>query len=131
MAFTAAEIEGLNQVIRDWGKSVRSEAVGLAPRNTGGLASKLRVLFGQEAGDVIWKVAFQFPRYGVFTELGVFGGLKIDQARSAGKLRPRPWLNATIQEQFKTLEERLAQQSMVIVSKAIQEALTKNTKADV
>jgi hypothetical protein len=131
MAFTATEIEEINQIIRDWGKSVMGEARGLTPRNTGNLQSKLKVAFKQDGGDIIWKVAYQFPRYGVFVEQGVFGRMKIEQARQSGKLRPRPWLNATIQENFDELNQRLGQKSIALVSRAIQNALIKNTAADV
>ncbi len=131
MAFTATEIEEINQIIRDWGKSVMGEAHGLTPRSTGNLQSKLKVVFKQDGGGMIWKVAYQFPRYGVFVEQGVFGGLSIEEARKAGKTRPRPWLNATIQEKLSLLEGRIAQKNLVLVSRAIEKSLIKNQGTDV
>jgi|GEM_PF-4893444 len=59
-------------------------------------------------GDVITALGFRFPRWGVFAEMGVFGGLTIERARVEGKLRPKPWFNPVVRNQIPKLLEILA-----------------------
>jgi hypothetical protein len=132
MAFTAAEIEGINQIIRDWARQVADEARSNAPKRSGELSQKISTKFKQDGpADLIWKVVFQYPPHGLFLELGVFGGMTLEKARQSGKAKPRPWLTPSLRNHYPELSRKISNKSMVIVGVAIKRALEENSDTNV
>lgn len=95
-----------------WNKIARSfGAMGsrdMRGSSTGKLSSRIKNRNKTRDG-LVEAVGFVFPRYGVFYEMGVFGGLTRDEARAQGKLDPHPWFNPAVDKHMPKLEKAMGQ----------------------
>ena len=95
-----------------WNKIARSfgamTARDMRSNSTGKLAASIKNRNKSRYG-VVEAVGFVFPRYGVFYEMGVFGGLTRDEARAQGKLDPHPWFNPAVDRHMPKLEKAMGE----------------------
>lgn len=117
------EMLKLNKLARRWSRVTRKDMEGAAP---GKLGQKLKGSNRYRSG-LIEAVGFQFPRYGVFVEMGVFGGLTRDEARAQGKLNPKPWFNPALDEHYPKLVDDIQKLNKNFIVKEISKLKIKNT----
>lgn len=103
MSLTVEEATQINKVVKNWaGNSARRMRV------SSGSALRGRIKVRNTMRDGLLDAAgFQFPRHGVFYEMGVFGRLSRKEAISQGKLNPHPWFNPTIEKDVPKLMTKI------------------------
>lgn len=120
---TPEEIQGLNKTVRKFGSKISRKAKGAA---VGSLREGFRNRNRYQDG-VIEALSFKFPRYGVFREMGVFGGKTRKQLIAEGKLKPKPWFNPAIDAELPLLDQALLDEYENFVVNAAQIRI-KNTE---
>ena len=92
------EIQKLNKIVRIWGSSSRKDMLKLIPtrkseRRKGDNYSlkKVKTKFKYDMG-MVEAIGFEFPRHGVFVEMGVYGGY----SKSEKTFPHESWFNITI-----------------------------------
>lgn len=117
----------LNFIADKWGSATRKDLLGSA-RGAGirAPATKLRLQKKMDSGRVE-AISFSFPRYLVFVEMGVFGGLSIEEARSQGKLDPREWYNPALEKNLPNLEKQILDMFPDLVVKSTKLKIRKAT----
>jgi len=113
--FTHEEILKMNKIVRQWAYSAKIMMKG---RAKGKVSSELRVVNKYSFG-LIEATGFKFPRYGIFVEQGVFGGLTKKEAGSRGKLNPKPWFNPVIEKKVPQLGANLAKATGELIINAV------------
>lgn len=103
MSLTPKQIDQFNKIGQNFGTVTRRDLKAAA---TGNLAASVKNRNKKRDG-VMEAVGFTFPRYGVFYEMGVFGGLTRKEAREQGKLDPHPWFNPTVDRNLPRLEKNM------------------------
>lgn len=127
------EIAEFNRIVTNWTRnSARKMRAGTDASFTwtspGGESAKgLRVGNLKDSG-FIQAAGFLFPRYGVFLEMGVFGGMTREEAESRGKIKPKPWFNPVIDSEVPKLADNLLDLYEDFIIDATR-AQIKNTKA--
>lgn len=124
MSFTPQQIEAINKVAQAWANQTR---LSLKASAKGSISSSLRMQNRYEYG-FIYAITFKFPRYGVFVEMGVFGGLTRKEAAEKGKLRPQPWFNPVIISGLNDLGNNLSKVTADLVLGETNKALIKTEK---
>lgn len=97
----------LNAIADNWGSMARKDM--LTNARASGIsapAGKVKNVNRRTSGRVA-SIGFRFPRYLVFVEMGVFGGLSKSEARAQGKLDPREWFNPALEKNLPHLEDQL------------------------
>lgn len=118
----------LNHIADQWGSMTRRDM--LANARASGIsapAGKVKNVNSQNSGRVD-RIGFRFPRYLVFVEMGVFGGLSKDQAVAQGKLDPREWFNPALEKNLPELEDKLLDAFPDLVINAMRSQI-KNTSS--
>ncbi len=100
---THAEVLQLNKLGQQFGSLTKQDMQSMS---TGRLSSAIKGRNKYRSG-LLESVGFVFPRYGVFVEMGVFGGLTRDEAKGQGKLNPKPWFNPAIDKRLPRFIEDL------------------------
>jgi len=101
--YTPEEIKELNSLVQQWANNTRRRLKSSAKGSLSAhLSSKNKYDYG-----LIQAAGFEFRRYGVFVEMGVFGGLSRDEAKAQGKLKPQPWFNPVVREDVPKLLDKL------------------------
>ncbi len=103
---TQDEIENLNRFLIQWSRDAKQQ---MKPAAKGRIGEKL-VNRNKRKSGLIEAVGFQFPRFGVFYEMGVFGRLSRQKAIALGKLKPKPWFNPALDKNLPNLEQGLMDQ---------------------
>lgn len=116
------EAAHVNKFLQQWASSTRR---ALAAQNKGSVTTTLKNINQYKFG-LIEAIGYKFPRYGVFVEMGVFGGLTRKEAIAQGKLRPQPWFNPVLERRMPELIDGLAEKTGDLVVNA-QSILIKNT----
>lgn len=115
-AFTHDEISRMNSVVKKWGRSTGSTLDGRLASLTG---KQVNVRYKYNLG-LLEAVGFKFPRYGVFLEMGVFGGLSKKEHIARGTLQPRPWFNPVIDANLPKLGRDLGKLTGQMIINALQ-----------
>lgn len=98
------EVSELNQVVQQWANNTLRK---LKSRTPGTLSQTMRTANRYNYG-MISAAGFQFRRYGIFYQLGLFGGLKLAEARAKGKLQePNPWYSEVMREDVPKLAKKI------------------------
>lgn len=126
--FTSEEISKLNAIIRKWGNLIHQNAkskISELTDGTGELEDNSKNTFKRKLG-LISAMTEKFPRHGVFVEMGVFGGHSKKTLEATGELKPKPWLNPSIEEVLPKLSKELASETSLIVVDKVAKGI-KNT----
>ena len=103
--FTHQEIIAMNRAVQQWASHTGSQMKGNLPPGDlkSGFKGSNRYNFG-----LISSVGYQFPRHGVFLEMGVFGGKNRKESQARG-YQPRPWFNPVVDRRLDALNEAIGQ----------------------
>lgn len=113
---THQEVLKLNRMGQRFGSITRKDMKAMTKgRLASGLVGRNKYSYGQ-----LEAVGFVFPRFGVFYEMGVFGGLTRDEAREQGKLNPKPWFNPALDRHIPKFIEDLQATFRGFIINAIQ-----------
>lgn len=106
---TLPTAKSINDIARDWSHDTLSLLLDrineLHIVDTGTLFRQLKYRMGYSFGEVE-KIAYGFPRYGVFVEKGVGRGRPIGS--TSAKQNARKWFNPTLDKTMPDLAQRLA-----------------------
>ncbi|UZR95927.1 hypothetical protein [Chondrinema litorale] len=114
------DYEGLNQTVSSWSKLTKQQLKlslqqkGIA--DTGTLQKKILARVSKKEG-IADRVAFRFPRYGVFVEKGVGKGRPVGSRRA--KSLQKAWFNPIIEENVSKLAEELGDELATINARRI------------
>lgn len=99
-----------NDIARDWShdtlKRLLDKVRDLNIVHTGALFRKLKYKLGYDFGEVE-KIAYGFPRYGVFVAKGVGKGRPVGSA--SAKQHARQWFNPVLDDELPKLASRYAE----------------------
>ncbi len=119
---THQEVLALNKLGRGFSSLTRRDMQAFTKgRLRGGIRGKNKYHSG-----LLEAIGFVFPRFGVFVEMGVFGGLTRAEAQAQGKLNPKPWFNPALEKRLPRFIDDLQKTFSGFVIRAIEELKIKN-----
>lgn len=112
--------DNINDIARDWSHDTLSMLLdrinSLQIVDSGKLFRQTKYRLGYSFGEVE-KVAYGFPRYGVFVEKGVGRGRPVGSA--SAKKHARQWFNPTLDDALPKLAQRMAEGKADVAVKSI------------
>ena len=115
-----SDVKNINEISRRWALDTAGELLDEIERlnivDSGTLFRKLRYRLGYHFGEVE-KIAYAFPRYGVFVAKGVGRGRGIKSP--AAKRYARNWYNRPLDDRLPQLAEEIGQAKADAALKAV------------